>query len=201
MPPHLVRRVRGQARAVLRGLPLHALRRKRRRGGQGRGLGVPVVPRHLQLQLLPPPQGLAADGWGPPACSTAYCAGAHHVILCTVHRCSPRYPPHGIPVLTTPLSAQCTGARHTIPVLNTSSSAQCTCTRRVIHHAVYRCSPPHPLLSTSFGHFIQHDTTNDGTLRRSSHRRALLGFWRYQRGCCTGAPSRKGTHPWRITSC
>ena len=46
----------------------------------------------------------------------------HHIL----YRCSPRHPPHTVPVLATSSTTHCTGARH------------------VIHHILYRCSPHHP---------------------------------------------------------
>jgi hypothetical protein len=59
----------------------------------------------------------------------------------TTGRGSPRHPAHRVPVLATPSTAWCTGARH------------------AIHHTVYRCSrrrPPHrvPLLATPSTHRV-----------------------------------------------
>jgi len=56
----------------------------------------------------------------------AWCTGARHVIHRTAYRCSPRHPPHRVPVLATSSTAPRTGARH------------------VIHRTAYRCSPRHP---------------------------------------------------------
>jgi len=64
--------------------------------------------------------------------STTSCSCARHDIHLIVYRCSPRHPPHNLPVLATIQP-------HNVPVLATSFTSQCTGARRVIHHTVYQC--------------------------------------------------------------
>ena len=54
---------------------------------------------------------------------TALCTFARHVIHHVVYRCSPRHPPHGVPMIATSPPTLCAGARN------------------AVHHIVYRCSP------------------------------------------------------------